>query len=94
MRKLCLSLLTLLFVLVAGAAEPVFPVKGLCIGCPQNKEVDSFCNFIRNDLTPMGVNVLIIRIDYNYKFESYPQMATPDALTNADVKKIVAVCKE
>lgn len=94
MRKLCLSLLTLLFVLVAGAAEPVFPVKGLCIGCPQNKEVDSFCNFIRNDLAPMGVNVLIIRIDYNYKFESYPQMATPDALTNADVKKIVAVCKE
>jgi hypothetical protein len=33
-------------------------------------------------------------VDYNYQFESYPQLRDSVALSKADVKKLVAVCRK
>jgi N-acetyl-beta-hexosaminidase len=33
-------------------------------------------------------------VDYNYQFESYPQLSDSAAMSKADVKKIVAACKK
>jgi N-acetyl-beta-hexosaminidase len=40
------------------------------------------------------VNVLVVRIDYNYQFESHPELRDKNGLTKADVKKMVEVCKK
>ena len=37
---------------------------------------------------------MLLLVDYNYQFESYPQLRDTDALSKPDVKKIVAVCKK
>lgn len=70
------------------------PVRGLAIGGPSRNGVDLFCKFIEEDLAPAHINLLILRVDWNYAFESYPQLSDPNPLTKEDVKKIVAVCKK
>ena len=70
------------------------PVRGFCIGAPSAKDVDRFIKFIDEELAPRKVNTLILRIDYNYQYKIHPELADSGALSESDVKKIVAVCKK
>ncbi len=84
-------------VVSAQEAGKIFQVKGFSCTSPRHNEVDRFVKFIGDELAPRGVNTLVLFVcdkDYNYQFESYPQLADPAALTKADVKKMVAVCRK
>jgi hypothetical protein len=84
-------------VLGQGSSGDIFQVKGFSCKSPRHDGVDRFIKFIDEELAPRGVNTLVLFIcdkDYNYKFESYPQLAESDALTKEDVKKMVAVCRK
>jgi N-acetyl-beta-hexosaminidase len=70
------------------------PVRGFCIAAPLTNGVDPFVKFIRQELVPRKINVLILRVDYNYQFETHPELRDSTALSKADVKKIVNVCKQ
>ena len=79
------------------SSDNIFQVKGFSCKSPRHNEVDRFVKFINDELAPQGVNTLVLFVcdkDYNYKFESYPQLAEPDALTREDVKKMVVACKK
>ena len=75
-------------------AKDQLPVRGFCIGAPASDGVDEFVKFINEELASRKVNVLILRVDYNYEFESHPELRNPSALSKADVKKMVDVCKK
>jgi hypothetical protein len=75
-------------------ADTTIPVRGFCIVAPLPRTVDSFVNFINNDLAPRGVNVLVLRVDFNYQYTSHPELQDSIALSKEDVKKIVAACKK
>jgi hypothetical protein len=75
-----------------SSADSLFPVRGFCIGAPSSDQVERFVKFINEELAPRGVNTLLILVDYNYQFESYPQLRDSAALSKAEVKKIVNVC--
>ena len=77
-----------------GSADKLFEVRGFCIGAPGPKGVDRFVKFINEELAPRGVNTLLLLVDYNYQYESYPQLRDTDALSKPEVKKIVAACKK
>jgi hypothetical protein len=72
----------------------VLPVRGFCIGAPQPKDLDRFIKFIDEELAPRSVNTLILRVDYNYQYETHPELRDSVALSKDDVKKLVAVCKK
>ena len=72
----------------------MLPVRGFCIAAPQSKEVDLFVKFIDEELAPRSVNTLILRVDFNYQYESHPELHDSSALSKQDVKKLVAVCKK
>lgn len=74
--------------------KDTLPTRGFCIGAPQSAEVDAFIKFITEELAPRKVNTLILRIDYNYQFESHPELRDPSALSKAEVKKMVDVCRK
>ena len=80
------------------SAEPAIdhqmPVRGLSIAAPKPQSVDQFVNFIANELATRQLNVLILRVDYNYQYQSHPELRDSVALSEKDVKKIVAVCKK
>lgn len=97
MKKTILSFLVLIMVTATYSqdeAEPLFQVKGFCIGAPSPDQLDRFVTFINEELTPRGVNTLLLLVDYNYEYQSYPQLRAPDALTKAQIKKIVKACRD
>ena len=72
----------------------LFQVKGFCINAPNPQGVDRFVKFINEELAPRGVNTLLLLVDYNYQFESYPQLSDSAALarrrTDASAREGVA----
>jgi N-acetyl-beta-hexosaminidase len=98
MTKPLVLFLVSFFLLIGSSAfsqtvsENTLPVRGFCIGAPQSAEVDAFVKFISEELAPRKVNTLILRVDYNYQFESHPELRDSSALSKADVKKLVDVC--
>ena len=76
------------------ASQNLLPVRGFCIEAPQPKELGRFIKFIDEELAPRSVNTLILRVDFNYQYESHPELGDSGALSKQDVKKLVAVCKK
>lgn len=91
---------TLLFVFLSTAilAQPhlreELPVLGFCIAAPQKDRVKEFVKFIDKELAPRHINTLILRVDFNYEFESHPELRDSVALSKAEVRKIVDICKK
>jgi hypothetical protein len=78
----------------ADSLDKVMPVRGFCIAAPRPAILDKFVKFIDEDLAPRGVNTLVLRVEYNYQFESHPELRENSALSREDVKKLVAVCRK
>jgi hypothetical protein len=72
----------------------ILPVRGFCISAPQSKGLDEFIKFIDEELAPRSVNTLILRVDYNYQYESHPELRDSSALSKKEVKRLVAVCRK
>jgi hypothetical protein len=74
--------------------EPPFPVRGFCIAAPIPSGVDQFIKFVNEELAPRKINVMILRVDFNYQYETHPELRDSIALSKADVKKLVNTCKQ
>jgi len=74
--------------------EGILPVRGFCIAAPQPNELDRFIKFIDEELAPRKVNTLILRVDYNYQYESHPELRDAGALSKSEVRKLVEICKK
>lgn len=100
MKKSILSLIVLFIQLLGNSAfsQPsladTLPIRGFCIGAPKPAEIEDFIKFIDKELSPRKVNTLILRIDFNFQFESHPGLRDQSALSGSDVKKLVATCNQ
>lgn len=77
-----------------SALDATLPVRGFAIAAPSRKGMDLFVKFIEQELAPARFNLLILRVDWNYEFQSHPELRDPDPLTRDDVKRLVRVCRE
>jgi hypothetical protein len=73
--------------------DALMPVRGFCITAPRPERLDAFIGFVVKELAPRHVNTLILRVDYNYRYESHPELRGSTALSREDVKKLVAACQ-
>ena len=78
----------------AQPLDSIMPVRGICVGAPSAKDVDRFVKFINEELAPMHINTLILRVEFNYQYQSHPELSDSAALSRADVQKMVNVCKK
>ena len=74
--------------------DSILPVRGLAIAAPSVQKMDVFLKFIEEELAPGHFNLLILRVDWNYAYESHPELRDPNPLTLQDVKRIVATCRK
>ena len=74
--------------------DELLPVRGLSLAAPQPDDVDDFITFMREELVPRRVNVMVLRINYNYAFESYPQLSSNNPLTLEHTRRIAAAARE
>jgi len=79
--------------LTLNASDPP-AVIGFCIASPGPDRLDQFISFIENDLAKGGINTLVLRIDYNYEYESYPNLRSQDPLSKKQVKQLVETARK
>lgn len=89
-------LILFLFLVIASNlhSQNTFEVKGFCISAPGHDKMDQFIDFVKNELAPQGVNTLVLRVDYNYAYESRPELRGENPLSKLQVKQLVNTCKE
>ena len=76
MKKILAFLLTIMALassLGAKDIDDLLPIRGFAIEAPSARGVDMFVRFIEEDLAPAGVNLLILRVDWNYAYKSHPE---------------------
>ncbi|QJB30550.1 family 20 glycosylhydrolase [Chitinophaga oryzae] len=98
------KLLTMLLLLLGSAVlypsssnalpKDTLPVRGFCIAAPTGAGLAPFLKFIREELAPRHINTLVLRVDFNYEYTSHPELRDPGALTKAQVKELVQVCRQ
>jgi hypothetical protein len=66
------------------------PIYGFSIVAPQPDQLDRFIKFMKEELGSNGTNTLILRVDYNYQYQSFPKLSDQDALSKAQVKQLVS----
>lgn len=74
--------------------DSALPVRGFCIAAPRPADVNRFVAFIDQELAPRHINTLVLRVDYKFQYKSHPEVADKDGLSLADVKMLVAVCRQ
>jgi hypothetical protein len=96
-KKLPLSFFVLVSSFCAWSQDNAgseLPVRGFCIGAPKPTQIPQFVKFIQEELVPRQINTLILRVDFNYQYESHPELKDSIALSKADVKQMLDVCKK
>ena len=78
----------------AQISDPTLIVKGFCIGAPSPERLGDFLDFMENDLAGNGINTLILRVDFNYEYDSYPNLRDEEALSHEQVKLLVRTARE
>ncbi len=74
--------------------KPTFPVKAFCISAPAPGSIARFNRFIETELAPAGVNTLVLRVDFRFKFKSQPKLIDHSALSVDDVRSLLKTCRE
>lgn len=69
-----LLMATLVIPAVEAAGQEFVPVRGLCVAAPAHDDVGEFVALIDKELAPAGVNTLILRVDFGYRFTSRPEL--------------------
>lgn len=77
-----------------NAIDTIMPVRGFSIAAPLPQTVDKFNKFIDQELETRNINTLILRVDYNFQYQSHPELQDKNALSIDDVKKIVKQCEK
>ena len=63
--------------------DSIMPVRGLAIAAPSAQKLDLFLKFVQEELAPSHFNLLILRVDWNYAYESHPELRDPTPLTRS-----------
>jgi hypothetical protein len=88
MLKMLLMFLVLASLFTGIRAQDPPPVIGLCIAAPAPDDLEDFITFMEEELAPGGINTLVLRVDYNYAYESYPNLRDENPLTKKQVGKL------
>jgi hypothetical protein len=65
--------------------DSFMPVRGLSIAAPYTNGMDLFLKFIEEELAPAHFNLLILHVNWNYAYESHPELrGIPYPLTKSD----------
>lgn len=81
--------------LAAGsAASPRgVPWRGIHLMAPKAAQVPLFQRAITNALAPLGVNVIVLEVNYNFAWQSHPELRQPNAMGRAEARALAATCR-
>lgn len=77
-----------------AAMSGELPVRGIHFGAPSADDLPMCVAFIRDELPKEGVNTLVLEFNYNYQYQSHPELASPHGLSEQNVKDLLAACRD
>jgi len=92
--KLLLATVWICTLCSAQTADSTLIVKGFCIAAPSPERLEEFLSFMEDDLAGNGINTLVLRVDFNYEYDSYPNLRDKEALSHKQVKILVRTARE
>jgi len=67
--------------------------RGQHLSCGSLEGADTLVELIDEFLGPMGINVLVVEVNYNFKFESHPEISQ-GSLDKEAARRIAAACRK
>jgi hypothetical protein len=61
---------------------------------PGHSGVATLKRAIAEGMAPLGVNALVLEVNYRFAYQSHPELADDDSLTRDDARALAAVCRE
>ncbi len=87
------ALLALVLVTVTTMTHAEAPYRGLAIAAPPPAAVDRFVTFMEQELAPRGVDLLVLRVDHDFEFQSHPELRSDNPLSLAQVRRIAEAAR-
>jgi len=72
---------------------PSMPWNGIHIGI-NSESINSLIDAVNTVIPELGINLLIVEVDYNFEYESYPQLRGEDPLNQNQIRKFLEACKK
>ncbi len=94
MKKILLGIFMSSITLIPALASEPGEIIGLCIAAPQQESLKKFLKFMEEELGPGGINTLVLRVDFNYEYNSFPNLRDEGALTEKQVKQLVRTAQK
>ena len=77
----------------APVALPPTPWRGLHLMLGSDKQTDALVEQLPK-LAADGVNVIIVEVDYNFDFQSHPELRPPQYVTKAGAQRLARAARE
>lgn len=71
-----------------------FPIRAFSVSLPAGNQADAFMEFVERDLAPAGINTLVVRVNWDYDFQSHPELANPKGWNRRLAGRLAALCRE
>ncbi len=86
---------------VAVAAQPTSkpaepkrtPWRGVHMFSPSPGGLPVFKRAVAEVLAPLGVNVLVVEVNYKFDFQSHPELRAPGAISKVHARELTDVCR-
>ncbi len=87
-------------ILVTGCASTPKPTplsetawRGLHVYISNRENLPTIIRAIENQLAPKGLNTLVVEVDFNFQYQSHPELASATGMNKADVQQLLGVCR-
>src|SRR5437879_5770543 len=68
--------------------------RGVHVMAPGPQEMPLLKRAILEALVPLGVNTLIFEVDYDFEFQSHPELRGDRPLTRENARDLAALCRD
>jgi Glycosyl hydrolase family 20, catalytic domain len=98
--RFCLSMILTAMGSSALAREPAAPDskdtvwRGVHMISPGRAGIPDLKKGIDKGLKPLGVNVIVLEVNYGFKFKSHPELSDQSGLSREDARDLAAFCRE
>ena len=76
----------------AGSKDSLW--RGVHLMSPGKDGIPVLKKGIEEGLKPLGINVLVLEVNYGFEFQSHPELSEGSGLSRDDARDLAAFCRE
>lgn len=89
----CMILITVPIGLCSADSSQTKPWLGIHLYAITNDKIEGLTEAVEG-IARLGINALIVEVNYGYKYQSHPELRSPNAADKEHIKKLVAQCRK